>query len=273
MAQVCVLAAVSSSLYAVDGVILIDQNHALAGNITPGDAPGFPVTISQPGSYRLSGNLTLPDANTTGIQITADYVTLDLNGFSIVGPVVCTSSPAVCPSAGLGNGIEAQGANPGAPGPRGFRVFNGKVRGVGATGILITGIGAFVQNVVADSNAGAGMVVAGSVIESATTLNGSFGVLAIVVRDSIATDNHGNGIVLDGSGGVGTGNIASFNGTNGILAPNGTVAHNTVVRNASFGISATCPSSIIENTVVSNTLGSIQTNPAGCVLSNNATRP
>ncbi len=94
MTQVCMLAAISSSLYAVDGVILIDQNHALIGNITPGDAPGFPVTISQPGSYRLSGDLIVPDANTTAIQITADHVTLDLNGFAIIGPTVCTSSPA-----------------------------------------------------------------------------------------------------------------------------------------------------------------------------------
>ena len=48
------VATLSSSLYAVDGVVLIDQNHALAGNITPGDGPGFPVTLSQPGSYRLT---------------------------------------------------------------------------------------------------------------------------------------------------------------------------------------------------------------------------
>jgi hypothetical protein len=46
----CVLAGLSSSVYAVDGVVLIDQAHALAGNITPGDTPGFPVTISLPGA-------------------------------------------------------------------------------------------------------------------------------------------------------------------------------------------------------------------------------
>jgi hypothetical protein len=40
--------------------VLIDQNRALAGNVTPGDNPGFPVTLSLPGSYRLSGNLTAP---------------------------------------------------------------------------------------------------------------------------------------------------------------------------------------------------------------------
>jgi hypothetical protein len=74
-----------STLYAGDGVILIDQNRALAGNVTPVDAPGFPVTITQPGSYRLSGNLTA-GANVSGIEILASNVTLDLNGFTISGP-------------------------------------------------------------------------------------------------------------------------------------------------------------------------------------------
>jgi hypothetical protein len=44
---------------AVDGVIEINQSRALAGGVTPGDAPGFPVTISARGSYRLTGNLDL----------------------------------------------------------------------------------------------------------------------------------------------------------------------------------------------------------------------
>ena len=42
--------ALAIPLYAVDGVALINQNAALAGNVTPGDAPGFPVTISVSGS-------------------------------------------------------------------------------------------------------------------------------------------------------------------------------------------------------------------------------
>jgi hypothetical protein len=75
----------SAAVYAVDGVILIDQNKAIAGGVTPADGPGFPVTISQPGSYRLSSNLTMPNASATAIQITADNVSLDLNGFSIIG--------------------------------------------------------------------------------------------------------------------------------------------------------------------------------------------
>src|SRR5437867_11366604 len=97
MVCVCMLAAISSSLYAVDGVVLIDQSRALAGNITPGDAPGFPVTISRTGSYALSGNLTVPNANTTAIVVNADDVAIDLNGFSIIGPVVCKGSPVSSP--------------------------------------------------------------------------------------------------------------------------------------------------------------------------------
>ena len=79
------LMTVVPAVYGVDGVVLIDQNRALAGNVTPGDAPGFPVTISLPGSYKLSGNLTVP-STVRGIDITVPNVSIDLNGFSITTP-------------------------------------------------------------------------------------------------------------------------------------------------------------------------------------------
>src|SRR6266567_4493370 len=60
---------------AVDGTFLINLSTVTA-------AGGFPYLITQPGSYRLSGNLQAP-VNTSAILITANYVTLDLNGFSI----------------------------------------------------------------------------------------------------------------------------------------------------------------------------------------------
>jgi hypothetical protein len=104
----CIFVAIPGSLYAVNGAVLIDQPHALAGNITPGDAPGFPVTISEPGNYRLTGNLTVPDANTTAIDIKADDVTLDLKGFGIIGPVVRGSAPTACPAAGTATSNKAE---------------------------------------------------------------------------------------------------------------------------------------------------------------------
>jgi hypothetical protein len=84
-AALAALALASLPALAVDGVILIDQNKALAGNVTAGDTPGYPITINTPGSYRLSGNLTVP-AGKHGIVIATDGVTLDLNGFSVSGP-------------------------------------------------------------------------------------------------------------------------------------------------------------------------------------------
>jgi hypothetical protein len=74
------------------GVITIDQAKAEAGGVTAGDAAGFPITISQPGSYRLMSNLTLADPNVTAIEITADDVTIDLNGFTVSTPMTCSGS-------------------------------------------------------------------------------------------------------------------------------------------------------------------------------------
>jgi hypothetical protein len=265
-----VLFTVPSGIYAGNGVILIDQVSALGGTAVPGDSPGFPVTISQPGSYRLASNLTVPDENTTAIQITADSVTLDLNGFSIIGPINCTGAPATCGSSGTGIGVEVTGNK--VPGPRGTRILNGSVHGMGLTGVQMTGSGGSVEKVTAYSNAGGGIAAAGKVIESESTQNGSFGILARTVRDCTSSQNAGDGIILNGEGGVATGNASSFNGGFGIVAPYGVVTGNSLFLNK-LGISAQCPSNISTNTIVSLDSSNIDTQGAGCVVVNNASRP
>lgn len=265
----CILSAIPSCIYADNGVILIDQARALAGNVTPGDAPGFPVTISQPGTYRLSGNLTVPP-KTTAIHISADFVTLDLNGFSIAGPVVCPGRPAKCPAPTDGVGVQSGGDV--LIGPRGIRVENGSVRGMGSFGILLNGDGNFVSRVTVDRNAGGGMHVAGSVVESVAIENGSFGIFANAVRESGALQNTGDGILLD-AGGVAAGNVSSSNGGFGIFVPFGTATGNTAFVNKSFGISTSCPSTIVGNTIVTGDHQSLETKGDGCVLANNAMRP
>lgn len=72
------LALLPATAFAVDGVVLINQASVTG-------AGGFPFTISQPGSYKLSGNLVVP-AGANGIIIVASNVTLDLAGFSITTP-------------------------------------------------------------------------------------------------------------------------------------------------------------------------------------------
>ena len=81
---VLAMALVPACSFAVDGVVLINQSTVMA-------AGGFPYIITQPGSYKLSGNLTM-STTTTGnysgldiaIGINSSGVVLDLNGFSII---------------------------------------------------------------------------------------------------------------------------------------------------------------------------------------------
>ena len=42
---------------AVDGVIEINQASVFIGGVSPGNNPGFSVSLTVAGSYRLTGNL------------------------------------------------------------------------------------------------------------------------------------------------------------------------------------------------------------------------
>ncbi|HBY62916.1 MAG TPA: hypothetical protein DEH78_24095 [Solibacterales bacterium] len=244
------LAALSHVAYA-DGVAGIDQKLALQGKITPDDAPGFPVTISQSGSYRLTGNLTVPDAATTAIHITADDVTLDLNGFTISGPNVCTGNPVRCTFSGSGIGVMAV-APAGVVSPANVRVMNGVVRGMGGHGIRMLGDGTSVERVRAVSNGGPGIVVgAGQVIDSEARLSGSgAAIVGLVVRGSIAAENVFGIFVRPG--GVAIGNSAYSNAAGGISVNNGVAAHNSASRNGSYGIEAVCPGTLVGNLTYQN---------------------
>lgn len=113
----------------------IDQAKAMAGQVTPGDAPGFPITLSQPGSYKLTGHLTVP-AGSAGIVISADNVTLDLNGFTVSGPSTCTrdSSTRVVSCTHSGSqATELMGIDSSAA--KGTVLRNGTVRGFAGPGV------------------------------------------------------------------------------------------------------------------------------------------
>jgi hypothetical protein len=173
------------------GLITIDQAKAEAGGITAGDAPGFPVTISQPGSYRLMGNLTVADPTVTAIRITHPDVTLDLNGFTVKGPNLCTgyAGTLTCSVDGMagtrGHGIDVaiDGALFGAH----VQVGNGTVAGFAGNGIVGGSVPPMpyrpvdVHRVRVHSNGFHGVTNAASVTESSISRNRSFG-LAFVAR-------------------------------------------------------------------------------------------
>ena len=194
-------------LFAVDGVVLINQSTVTA-------AGGFPYKITQPGSYRLSGNLTVPDANTTAISIRTTGVTLDLNGFSIIGPISCSFNTFVippvtsCPAYGTGNGVDDT-ACPNCT-FNGNRVINGTVQGMGSTGIFLHG--GIVKDVIVQQNALNGILMFnGLVTNSQAFVNGDIGILVSggVLSGNTSFGNFGYGIACDASTAIG--NTARFN--------------------------------------------------------------
>lgn len=259
-------ASLSSAAFAVDGVTQIDPDRVRRGNITPGDAAGFPVTISQAGSYVLTGNLVVSDPMTTAIEITADNVTLDLNGFSIIGPNVCTGTPVRCTFSGGGIGVVAV-APVGVVSPSSVRVMNGTVRGMGFHGVRMLGDATMVERVTALSNGGPGIVVGnGSVVDCAAISNGSgSAIVGSIVRGSIASNNASAGISLR-PGGVATGNTAYGNGGSGISVDKGSASNNSAVNNGGYGMEATCPSSLTGNTTFNNLGGSVRTSQGVCTF-------
>ena len=209
------LALGSFTAQAVDGVVLIDQSRVLAGGVTPGDAPGYPVTISQPGSYRLSGNLTVTSPGLNAIEIRASNVTLDLNGFGIAGT-------------GRGSG-GGQGIVGFAPGGTSVVVTNGSVRNMGSNGINLDS-NIRIEKVLISGNGGYGVAVTtganilnnnivdnsgdGVLIGQAGVVGGSSG----FVSGNLLYQNTGAGIhVRFGGRTLVAGNVANFNTGPGLL--------------------------------------------------------
>jgi hypothetical protein len=117
----------AAGVHASDGVLEINHTCATVAGCFAGDTPGYPVQITQPGSYRLTSNLSVPAA-TNGIEL-ANGVDVDLGGFEIAGPVSCLTG---CPDPGSGSGIIS-----GVIGGNQCSVANGKIRGFGLDGVSL----------------------------------------------------------------------------------------------------------------------------------------
>lgn len=200
---------------ATNGVIEINQAKALAGGVTAGDTPGFPVTLSANASYILTSDLDLTaeasPPNTHAVVVNAGYVTIDLNGFSIFGNTQCgPPHPVVCANPGTGNGIEV-------PSGSTVRVHNGTIRNVGNHGVhQESGTGSY-ESLLVTSCGGDGIHVQNSTVSRVRSwFNGDRGIWAFesAVADSVAYYNKNQGIV--GTFARIADNQAGSNGTTGI---------------------------------------------------------
>lgn len=180
-----------------DGVFEINHACASGPGCFAGDAGGYPVTIAQRGSYRLTSDLSSA-ANAPVISIQFENVTLDLNGFTVSGGGPAQSGAAIASGhrasvrngfvrASLWDGVQLGGSS---------RVEDLHVHGNANDGVAIAGEGT-VRGVVATSNTGDGIQAgAASAIDGCTaTGNGGSGIRlpSGTVRGSTATQNTGQG--------------------------------------------------------------------------------
>lgn len=222
---------------ASDGRTEISQADALAGDVTPGDEPGFPVRLTRAGSYVLTGDLVV-EPGAAGLVVEADRVSIDLNGFRILGSVTCEDDGGglVC----VGPVGAAAVAAASDPVPSLLVVRNGFVQGF-FRGIESSGP-AIVVDVVARWNGFRGIDVG----------PGS------LVADCVADEN-GTGIEA-AAGAVLSGNVTSRNADGGLVAAAGSVVVGNVVRetggqDGGTGATAGAGSAILRNTVLNNGTG------------------
>lgn len=243
----CLVVSHPMAAHASDGALEINATSAAAGSVTPGDASGFPVTLSIPGRYVLTGDLIVSSPGTHAVEIVADGVTLDLNDFSIRGPVSCTpGSPPQCSPSGVGVGVLGTVAY--------TVVRNGSVRGM-ANDCIRLGASARILGVVVaecgDDGIEAGLfatvrdVQSQLAVDDGITVGGSSRVL-----DCQAFSNGDYGIATSSHAIVSRSQVAG-NG-NGILVTNGLVRESTIVGNSGSGVLVDGAASIVGNLVSQN---------------------
>ncbi len=236
----------------------------------------LPITISTPGSYYLTGDLT-GISGQTGITITASFVTLDLNGFSLIGVP------------GSFDGIRNNGA-----GLRQIVIRNGTVRNWGGSGIFVdTVTEVHAEDLRLHGNGGSGLLVGRrSVVRNTTsTGNGLHGIYTVdgttivgctagnntasgfvtgansAVSSSTASSNGESGFLL-GTAGVATDCTAQQN-VRGFLLNQGSRIRHSVAQQNAIGILVLGDGATIEDcTVEANTDDGIQTSNRAVVRHN-----
>lgn len=213
--------------------------------------------ISQPGSYYLTGNVQ-GVAGKDGIAIMSGNVSLDLNGFALIG------------SGGSGHGITN------VPGTPYYNVIvkNGTVRNWGGTGVRADIWGAIVSDIASFNNGENGIVVgAQSVAARCTTKsNGGLGIggySTCSIVDCVSRENVGNGFEVPFASTL-RGNISVYNGANGIVSETQcTIEGNLVAGNVAAGIRVSGSSNRVDgNHCVDNGIG-IQGTGCGSVFVHN----
>ena len=240
--------------------VLATSVQAETINCTP--ITSLPATIDTQGLYCLTGNLATDISSGNAIEITANNVALDLNGWKVGGQAAGTGTNAY--------GIYSTAVN--------VTVKNGIVRGFNC-GIYLTGRGAVVQGITADQNTTVGIKVSGpgSLIQGNQVVDTGGSTSAAIVSvigifasgsGTTVSNNMVSGLTATGSGtetgilhsgatvrdnmvsdtAVRLGGLASYGIQ--ILGGGSSIAVNNAVANFVYGIASNSGSIYAHNTVV-----------------------
>ena len=256
-------AALQADIDATEVILQEQIDTVVASAPIPITQADIPLTISTPGSYYLTEDVT---SSGTAINVAVDDVTIDLAGYAVVGT----------DSALLYHGIYMNGRS-------NVEIRNGTVRdfynGIYAYGV--TSGNHRIINVRVVSNVTGGIVLDGTghlVKDCTISENGDSAFSHVYgIRTGTGSTVTGNTISYNGNsashsvhgihaynGSTVTGNTVSNNGSSadgdvrGILANGSTVTGNTVFKNAHsaegnvYGIATTWGGALIENTVYDN---------------------
>lgn len=188
----------------------------------------LPITITNSGSYYVVSNLTGVTTQ-SGISIGANDVTLDLNGFALIGVT------------GSQNGVTLAGAF------TNIYLFGGTIRNWGGDGISLgsfIGCDPRIEHTRVCNNLSAGIIIDHGVVRDCLVLNnGDDGIRAynncLIINNYIAGNNRtfsGGGVYISFSGNQIEGNQISAGNDHGIYE---TSTGNLIIRNTARGNATT----------------------------------
>lgn len=202
----------------------LEPRIAINAANTPGDADSV-FTITQPGSYTLTGNLA-GEAAKCGIKIVSSNVRIDLMGFALQGVP------------GSLDGIRVSGTQ------NNIAIRDGTVAGFGGDGIDLrhggTGSGSILENILASGNSGHGLRAwSDCIIHRCTATENGQGIhveSGATITSCIATRNDGTGIAVSENATI-TGCVVGENAATGLAVESrGTITNCIASENGGFGI-------------------------------------
>ena len=158
-----------------------------------------PFTITRPGSYYLTANLTV--TNGDGIDINTNGVTLDLNGFTISSTAASANGDGIFLNGGLRNITIANGFIQGGVTNNGSGVYSGGGFAYGIYYSSVAPVNTLVSKISVSGCLDFGIILGtadSTVVESCTVRTvGSGGIVASTIKSCSAIDCGGNAIYGD----------------------------------------------------------------------------